>query len=278
MRTFYRSLRVLLASLVIGYSVVLAMMMYFERGLVYPVPDASLADWNPVDLKFQDVWIEADDGTRLHGWYLPHDDSPVSAVYFHGNGEDVSTCGLRMDQWRDALGASVLVMDYRGYGKSQGKPIERALVADGVRAVQWLAEREQTSADDIVLWGRSIGGGVAAGVAEVTKPRAIVMETTFDSLVDVAALHITWIPVRWLMRNRFPSAKRLSNYDGEYIQWHGDADEIVPLDSAKRLYDAIPSTTKRFIVGKRHGHNDESPAEFNDQVQALFKRLAAKSD
>ncbi len=253
----------------------LMLLMMFERSLLYPMPDASSGDWDPTGIVREDVWLDTEDQTRLHGWYLPHDSARGAAIFFHGNGEDVSSCGLEMSWWRDQLGASILVMDYRGYGQSQGKPGEKQLVSDGILACQWLAQREQIQISDVVLWGRSIGGGVAAGVAESTQPRAMVLECTFDSLTNVAGTHFPWVPVRWLMSNKYPSALRLQNYTGELIQWHGDADNIVPLDSATRLHEAIPSSAKILTVGKRMGHNDDSPAEFKANVRDLFERLSA---
>ncbi len=259
--------------IVVSSGCVLMLLMMLERSLLYPIPDASSGDWDPVGIVREDVWIDTEDQIRLHGWYLPHESARSSAVFFHGNGEDVSSCGLEMSWWRDQLGASILVMDYRGYGRSQGKPSEKELVSDGILACQWLAQREQTQVSDVVLWGRSIGGGVAAGVAETTQPRAMVMECTFDSLTNVASFHFPWLPVRWLMRNKYPSTRQLQTYAGEFVQWHGDADYIVPLDSAIQLHQVIPSSNKRLTIGKRLGHNDDSPAEFKSNVRDLFKRL-----
>jgi uncharacterized protein len=260
-----------------SWGCVLILLMMLERTLLYPMPDVSFGDWAPSDIVFEDVWIEVQDSTRLHGWYLPHASPSAAVVFFHGNGEDVSWCGPEMSMWRDELGVSVLVMDYRGYGKSEGKPGEKQLVADGVVACKWLAQREQIHVSDIVLWGRSIGGGVAAGVAESTKPRAMVMECTFDSLTNVASHHMPWVPVRWLMSNKYPSSRRLKDYRGELIQWHGNADNIVPLDSAIKLHQAIPSTSKVLTIGNQLGHNDPSPDEFKVHVRDLFKRLTTRA-
>lgn len=257
------------------YVCVLVLLMIFERSLLYPRPDPAASDWSPVGLVYEDVWLDADDQTRLHGWFLPHAASRAAVVYFHGNAEDVASCSEEMSWWRDQLGVSILVMDYRGYGKSQGKPHEKEMVADGVLACQWLADHEHINVTDIVLWGRSIGGGVAAGVAESIQPRAMVMECTFDSLTNVAATHFSWAPVRWLMSNRYPSAKRLQNYQGEFVQWHGDVDVVVPLASGLRLHEAVPSAKKMLTIGKGYGHNDRSPDEFRANVHALIERLAS---
>ncbi len=263
----------ILKSVFIGYAIVVVLLMIFERTLIYPIPDAQLGEWEPSEFVYDDVWLTASDGTKLHGWYLPRPGAPTAIVFFHGNGEHVAWCGPEMSRWRERLGVSVLVMDFRGYGKSEGKPSEGKLVADGVLAAQWLAKKENLKPSQLVLWGRSIGGGVAAGVAVSIKPQAMVMECTFDSLANVAASHVRWAPVRWLMSNQYPSAERLKNFDGDYVQWHGEADQLVPLASAERLFAAVGTTQKSFTLAKGAGHNDESSQAFKLLVRELFERL-----
>jgi fermentation-respiration switch protein FrsA (DUF1100 family) len=265
-----RLFHVVLRTTVIGYLFALGVLMFFERSMIYPIPDRKLGDWNPPGLVYEDVWLEAKDGTKLHAWYLPHDHARATVLYFHGNGEHIPWCGPLMSQCRDDLAINVLVVDYRGYGKSEGKPSERLLIEDGILAAHWLAERESIPVEQLVLWGRSIGGGVAAGVAESVHPRAMIMECTFDSLVDVAATHVPWVPVRWLMSNKYPSAQRLKDYQGEFLQWHGDRDSLVPLASAKRLFAAVPSAKKTFTLAVGSEHNDEAPQQFKNHLRKLL--------
>ncbi|MGV3483241.1 MAG: alpha/beta hydrolase [Planctomycetaceae bacterium] len=263
----------ILRSAVIAYLCGLTVLMFIERWLIYPIPDPALGNWKPAGLAYEDVWLEADDGIRLHGWYLPSDGAKHAVLFFHGNGEDVSWCGPALADWGRQAGVSVLAMSYRGYGKSGGKPGEAAMVRDGILAAHWLSDRTGLDAKQLVLWGRSIGGGVAAGVAKEIAPQALIMECTFDSLANVAAVHVRWAPVRWLMSNQFRSADHLKDYQGQYLQWHGDADTIVPLVSAERLFQAVGTRHKTFLLGEGRGHNDEPPAKFYQAVRDLFRRL-----
>lgn len=269
LRVATRSLR----AFIIAYVSAAVILIFLERWLIYPIPPRANPT-NPLNIvastAFEDVWIEGDGEVRLHGWYLSHPKPRATVLFFHGNGEDISNCGPEMAYWRDLLAINVLVMDYRGYGQSSGKPSEKWLVSDGVKAANWAAERAQILPSDLVLWGRSIGGGVAAGVAESIQPRAMIMECTFDSLANVAAEHVRWIPVRWLMSNQYRSYQRLANYQGDFIQWHGDRDDIVPLTAAQRLFDAIPSKRKFFVLARGRGHNDDSPMEFKAEVRRLL--------
>jgi len=255
----------------IGYLLVLGGLVLFERSLLYPIPNAASGDWNPPGVDFEDVYLTAADGTKLHGWYLPSDSPRAAIVFFHGNGEDLASCGPEMSHWRKSLHVSVLAMDYRGYGRSEGKPSESLLVEDGVLSAKWLADRQGTSLDQIILWGRSIGGGVAAGVAEVINPRAMFMESTFDSLANVAAEHVRWAPVRWLMTNQYRSAKRLATYRGRFIQWHGDKDPVVSLASGKRLFAAVGSDKKSFFLGSGYGHSEDSPDDFKAAIRSFIE-------
>ena len=101
----------------------------------------------------------------------------------------------------------------------------------------------------------------------------MVVERTFHSMVDIAAGLYPWLPVRWVMRNRYPSEVRVASYAGPWLQLHGDADTLVPLSSGKRLFDACPSGDKKFVVIPGMGHNDPAPAEFYREVEELLNRL-----
>src|SRR6185436_14155732 len=133
------------------------------------------------------------------------------------------------------LTATVFVYDYRGYGRSRGKPTERGCVADGMAAQRWLAEREGVDTEDVVLMGRSIGGGVSVAAAAEQGARALVLEATFSRMTDAAAALYPWLPVRLVMSNRYNSIKRVQKYQGPLFQSHGAADEVVPIKLARKL-------------------------------------------
>ncbi len=261
----------------IAYLVAVIMLMSIERRLIYPIPDSQAGDWAPSGIHFEDVWLDTADGHRLHGWFLPAAKPLAFALYFHGNGEDVSSCGPELSTWRDSLQTSILVMDYRGYGKSSGKPLETDLISDGILAANWLANREGISPSELILWGRSIGGGVAAGMCQSIQPKAMILECTFDSLTNVASRHIRWLPVSYLMRNRYPSATRLVDYQGDVLMWHGDADTIVPIACGQKLFDAIGSARKLFIESPGRGHNDYPPSRFKMELKNMVKRISLPS-
>lgn len=249
-----------------------------ERSLVYPRPPRERGDWRPRWLRPQNVWFRSADNTKLHGWYVPVADSRRFIVYSHGNGEHVADLSSLVVRLQQRLNATVFVYDYRGYGRSRGTPWEKGCVADCMAAQRWLAEREGVNTDDIILMGRSLGGGVSIGAAVEQGARALVLEATFSRMTDAAAHRYPWLPVRIFMRNRYNSIRRIQKYLGPTFQSHGSADDVVPLEMALELYESSPSQMKEFYKIHFAGHNDTPPpayyealASFLDHVDEQFE-------
>lgn len=269
---FRRGRRVLLFAGAL-YVLALAMLVAFETALVYPRPDVRDGDWTPDGIAYEEVAFASADGTRLHGWLLEHPQPQQVILFFHGNAEHVGYLGDEMDQLRRRFAATVFVFDFRGYGKSEGTPHEAGILADGVAAQRWLAERVGVRSDQITLYGRSLGGGIAVANASTEGAAALVLDRTFDSMVDVAAGMYRWAPVRWLMRNRYPSAERMKHYHGPLCQLHGTVDEIVPYSAGQRLFAACDSDTKQFISVEGLFHNDPPPRDWYAGMQSFLERL-----
>jgi len=249
-------------------------MMFFENRLVYPVPSLSSPDtWTISQTAQTDVAFEAEDGTALHGWYFAHDQPRFAILYCHGNGEDISYNAAHMDFLRDKLEASIFAFDYRGYGKSEGSPDEAGIISDGLAAQRWLAEKLQLKTDEIVLMGRSLGGGVAVAAAAQQGARALILQNTFASLTEVAAGKFPWLPMRWMMRNRFPSAERITNYTGPLLQTHGTEDQVVPYAQGQQLFAAASGLPKQWIKNIGIGHNGPLPPLYYEQLVKFLDAL-----
>ena len=171
----------------------------------------------------------------------------------------------------DRVGASVLIFDYRGYGRSEGRPSEAGVLADARAARSWLAAREKIAAKtDWCCMGESLGGAVAVDLAAADGARALVLESTFSSLPDVAAHHYPWLPVHWLMRTRLDSRAKIAAYHGPLLESHGRPDTIIPFALGRRLFEAANEPKQFFTIPDRD-HNDPRPDEYYD---ALAKFLA----
>ncbi len=265
--------RRLCVALLLASGVVL-MFSLLENFLVYPGWSLPISgDWSPVGISREDVRFTSADGTRLHGWFLPHPRTVAHVLFCHGNGENVAHLAGYLNAMREELAISIFAFDYRGYGKSEGRPFEKGVLEDGSAAHQWLARRAGISSDQVVLMGRSLGAAVAVDAAARNGARALVLTGAFPSLPDVAARHYAFLPVRAFMRNRYESHSRIQAFSGPLLQSHGTQDEIVPIELGRALFDAAPCQPKRFIALPDTGHNDPAPASYYHELRDFLHSL-----
>ena len=258
--------------LLAGYLLVLAALMFLEESLIYFPAPASEGDWHPAGLVFEDVWLQAADSTRIHAWYVPHPSPRAAVLFCHGNAGNISHRADILRVLHHRVGVSVLIFDYRGYGHSEGKPNEAGILADARAARAWLAQREKIAEADVVLMGESLGGAVAVDLAAANGARALVLESTFTSIPDVAAYYYPWLPVRLLMRTRLDSLGKIAAYHGPLLQSHGDPDTIIGIDFGQRLF-AAANEPKQFLTLPRVDHNDPRPLSYYDALAAFLERL-----
>jgi len=268
---FWRLVRWLLA----GYLLVLVLLMFLEESLIFFPARFPEGDWEPPGLRFEDAWFQAADGTRLHGWYVPHSAPRARVLFCHGNAGNVSHRAGIVQMLQHHTGVAVLVFDYRGYGRSEGKPHEPGILADARAARAWLARRENIPESEIVLMGESLGGAVAVELAATDGARALILENTFSSLPDVAAHYYPWLPVRRLLRTRLDAAARIAAYHGPLLQSHGDADTIIPIEFGRRLFEAAHQP-KQFLTLPGLDHNDPHPPSYYDALAAFLDRLPTR--
>jgi len=254
--------------LLIVYFLVLLAMMVFENSLIYFPTKFPEGNWAPQGISVEDAWFTAADGTKIHGWYVPHKQPQAVVLFCHGNAGNITHRADIIRALNDRVGVSVLVFDYRGYGKSEGKPDEPGVLADARSARTWLAQKAGLAENQIVLMGESLGGAVAVDLA-ADGARALILENTFSSVPDVAAFHYPWAPVRLLMRTQFDSAAKIRVYHGPLYQSHGDRDTIVPLRFATRLFD-VANEPKHFLLIEGSDHNDPRMPQYYDKLREFL--------
>ncbi|MGC4006774.1 MAG: alpha/beta hydrolase [Pirellulales bacterium] len=270
----FRRIARLLALIAIGYCVLLAMLWFREKSMVYVPSNPAYADWKRGERAgFEDVTFAASDGVRLHGWFKDHPQRRAVVLFLHGNGGHVPLWSESVEKLIEEQRVAAFVFDYRGYGKSAGSPDEAGLYADAQAARTWLAARTNVAESEIVLVGRSLGTGVAVHEAVRVAPRAMILISPLTSLPDAAAYHYPWVPVRWLMSQRFDSLAKIGDYRGPLLIAHGDADGTVPFSLGKRLFEAAPSSEKMFLRLPGGGHNDALPAAFDEAVDTFLRNL-----
>lgn len=206
------------------------------------------------DLATEDVWLEAPDGVRLHGWWIAHPEARGSILYCHGSSGSIVH---RADVFRDftRLRMNVLAFDYRGYGQSQGVPSERGLYADVRAAYDHLVGPRGQSPERIVLFGHSLGGAVAIDAARDRSVAGLVVESSFTDLKDMARTLFPQVPLHWVCRNEFRSIEKIADLSLPKLFVHGTADSTVPLAVGRRLYSAAAEPKELYLV-HRADHND----------------------
>jgi fermentation-respiration switch protein FrsA (DUF1100 family) len=249
------------------YLVVLLVLSLLERSLVFPAMRYPAGEWDAARrYGFEDVWFESADGTKLHGWLAEHPNPRGILLFCHGNGGNVTHRGGVVDLLRTRLDLTIFVFDYRGYGRSEGKPDEPGVMADARAARDWLANRSGVPAEELILLGRSMGGAVATRLATEGGAKALILESTFTSAVDMGASIYPFLPVRLVMQNRFETLIRIGDYQGPLIISHGTADEIIPFEHGRRLFDAATTPDKEFVAIPGGTHNEFPPLSYYDAL------------
>ena len=256
-----------------AYATKLVHMVRHEEAYWFRPAGEEIGNWTPIDLEFEDAWFTSADGTRLHGWFVPHENPRAVVLFNHGSGGNITHRDHRLRQLH-ALGAAVLCYDYRGFGRSGGSlGGEEGLLADARAARAWLASHTGVSETDIVQFGRSLGGGIAVDLAAKDGARGLLLEATFTSLPEVAAHHYWWAPVQQYMTYRLKSIDKIGDYEGPMLQSHGGADDVVPLEQARRLFEAAGSEPKRFIVFDGAVHETDPPDSYTEELDRFFGSL-----
>jgi fermentation-respiration switch protein FrsA (DUF1100 family) len=254
----------------VAYVGFVILLMLFENRLIFHAVPYPVGDWQPSGLKFEDAEFTAQDGTALHGWYIPHSQSRAVVLFLHGNAGNIAGRAEFLRRLHN-LRVSVLALDYRGYGRSEGSPTESGVIADGHAARAWLAAKTGTPEKELVLWGESLGSGVAIELA-VEGARGLILENAFTSLPDVAAHHYSWVPVRLVMRNRLRSIDKIAQFKGPLLQAHGESDSVIPYELGRRLFGAA-NEPKQFITIPNGDHNDPRSTSFWEAADRFLERL-----
>lgn len=233
----------------------LGVLMWCEEWFIFFPNRFPWGNWQPTEITVKDVYFLADDGTRLHGWYCPVDQPRAVILLSHGNAGNVTDRIELVQLLQAKLEMSVFVYDYRGYGRSEGRPCEAGLYQDGMAAYQYLVEKLGVEPNNVVLWGESLGTAVTLELARRVPHRAVVLHAPFTSIPDMVAHTIPWLPARHLVRNQFDNLDKIRDVSTPVIIVHGTKDSIVPLDMGHALYVAARQP-KRFLAVPGADHND----------------------
>ena len=219
------------------YLGVAGLMYAFQSRLVHlpSIPGRTLvADPGDIGLAHESVALTTADGVGLHGWFVPAEGASHTLLFFHGNAGNISHRLGSLRIWHD-LGVDVLIIDYRGYGRSEGRPSEAGLYRDADAAWRYLREARDVPPERIVAFGRSLGGAVAACLAAERALGGLILESTFRSVPELGADLYPWLPVRWLARLDYDTEACLEHVDAPVLVVHSEDDEIIPFSHGQAL-------------------------------------------
>ncbi len=240
------------ASLVLGIALIGGMFYLKQPSMVF-LPVTTLAatpdQWG---LDYEDVVLDAGGGVSLHGWYLPRPGARNVVLFFHGNAGNISHRGDSIRIFHD-LGFDVFIVDYRGYGRSTGDPSEEGLYQDARTAWQYLTGQRGFDANQVVVFGRSLGGVVAASLAAEVTPGAVILESTFTSASDMARVAFPLVSRVTVLRYRFPAREFVAQSGAPLLVLHSREDQIVPFELGERLYHE--ATAPKAFFEMQGGHN-----------------------
>jgi len=256
-----------------------AMWSWFERKMVF-VPSRS-SHWTPALSRwtFEEVWLTASDGVKLHGWFMPGESGSIrkglGVLILHGNGGNISHRAPLYDLLRRE-GLDVLAVDYRGYGRSRGTPSEEGTYRDAEAAWAWWLARGYR-AERILLLGESLGGAVATELAVRHPPGGLILQSTFTSIPDMARALMPWVPQRWI-RTRYDTLAKAPGLRCPLLVLHGRDDTLVPFAHAERLFAAAPEP--KWLRELEGDHNDalatpQGVERYAAAVREFVERIAS---
>ena len=252
--------------LLVKYTNVINQLIYFPESTIYQDP-------GDLGLEFEDVYLTTSDGVRIHGWFVPGAGGPT-LLWFHGNGGNISHRVDNIAGLNRRLGVGILIIDYRGYGLSEGSPDEQGTYLDAEAAVAHALSRPDVDPERVVLFGRSLGCAVAAEMALRHEVYAVVLESPFTSISGMARRAYPFLPgLGLLVGNMYDTLDKAARIDAPVMVLHGDSDEIVPFEMGREVFEAAPEP-KRFYRIRGAGHNDTYAVGGAPYLDALGSFLA----
>lgn len=256
-----------------GFYLVAALFVYFgQKGMLYYPQRALEMRPDMVGLSYVDINLETHDGVAIHGWYVTAPNPRGAALFLHGNAGNLSN-RVPLIQLLNSLALDVCIIDYRGYGKSDGEPTEEGTYADARAAWEYLLFERGLAPEQIVLFGRSLGAAVAAQLAASVNPApaGVILEGCFTSVPDMGAEIYPWLPVRLLARYDYNTRAAVREFNAPLLVLHSSDDQVTPLSQGRAVFDAA-NEPKRFVelLG---GHDDAYIVSETEYTNALREFL-----
>ncbi len=258
--------------LIIGIGIYAALSIYVysmqSRMIFYPdMPGRNLTSTpESIGLTYQNAEFLTEDNIKLHGWFIPHEKAKATILFFHGNAGNISH---RLDSIAifNRLELNVFIIDYRGYGQSEGKITEKGSYLDAEAAWNYLNKTQGINEQQIIIFGRSLGASIASKLASKHTPAALIIESGFTSVPSMAQRFYPYLPVRWLTHFKYNTKEYVKNISCPVLVAHSKDDEIIPYEEGREIYQAAPEP-KQFLE-MQGGHNNGFIVSGSSYVKAI---------
>ncbi|MCF7887170.1 MAG: alpha/beta hydrolase [Candidatus Omnitrophica bacterium] len=245
--------------------------VFQKNNIFFPVEKIA-AEPTDFNLDFKDIYFQTADGIKLNGWFIPHSQASFTLLFFHGNGGNISHRLHKLSQLH-RLKLNIFIIDYRGYGGSQGNPSVAGIYKDAEASLDYLISKKNIKADKIILYGESLGTSLAIKLALTNKLGGLILEGAFSSGRDVAKIIYPFIP-KLFLPDIFKNSSQIGKVNESKLFIHSQVDEIIPIRLARKLYNLAPQPKKFVeIIG---GHNTayiDAEAEYLLSLENFIKTI-----
>ena len=269
-KKFRKNLLQLVLTIFFLYLFVLVFLYFYQRNLLYhPNENNYSGDKILVDIK--KVKIVTSDNIELLGWFHEKNlNDYKTLIYFHGNAGSLENRIHKLNHFKD-MNINFLIIAWRGFSGNNGKPTEQGLYEDGKSAINWLAKLG-VDEKNLILYGESLGTGIATQLAQNKNYSGVILETPFTSMVDAAKMHYPYIPVNFLLKDKYENYKKIKNINSPILVMHGEVDQIVPFAMGKKIYE-IANEPKYSYFTKYDNHMMEYDEKLVLALRSFFESL-----
>ena len=246
-------------SIILAYLAIIIFIYFYQRNLLYnPSENNYLND--KINFKYQEIFIETDEDIKLKSWFIKKDLKKFkTVVFFHGNAGNLLNRVHKLNEL-NKLNLNVLLTSWRGFSGNKGKPTEKNLYYDAKQVVKWLKTKGLDN-KDIVLYGESLGTGIAIELASKNNFGGIILESPFTSMADTAKIYYPYLPVNLLLKDRYDSKSKIKNIKTPILIMHGKMDNIVPQRMGLELFERVNDPKFSYFPD-----NDDHMMEYNDKL------------
>ena len=260
---------ILITSTIVIYLILLTLIYINQRKLLYLPSENNYLD-DPINFTYNEFFIEVDKDVKIKSWLIEKDLKKYKTILFlHGNAGNLFNRSYKLNRLNE-LNLNVLIISWRSFSGNLGKPNETNLYGDAKKAVKWLNERG-VETKNIILYGESLGTGVAVEIGQTNKFNSIILESPYTSMIKAAKIYYPYLPVKFLLKDKYDSEKKIKNIKTPILIMHGKKDNIVPFYMGKKLFETA-NEPKKFLQIEE----DDHMLSFNDNLLLEIKNFINK--